>query len=151
MSSIKSVQDLIHLDMDAIRAYEQAIKACEHAIVSNQLESFRRDHERHVRELSEEMRRLGENPDVRTDVKGFFIEGFTALTSIGTRSALMSMVGNEQLTNARYKAAVELQDLPESTKDVIRRNYSDEQRHLEWIRNALDQKIWEGEAATRSP
>ncbi len=28
MSSIGSVQSLIHLDMDAIKAYEQAIKAC---------------------------------------------------------------------------------------------------------------------------
>jgi len=26
---------------------------------------------------------------------------------------------------------------------VIRQNWSDEQRHLNWIRDALDQKIWE--------
>jgi hypothetical protein len=26
---------------------------------------------------------------------------------------------------------------------VIRVNYSDEQRHLAWIKNALDQRIWE--------
>jgi uncharacterized protein (TIGR02284 family) len=142
-SSIESVQDLIHLDMDAIKAYEQAIKACEHEVVTSQLRSFQADHQRHVRDLSEELRRLGEQPDVRTDLKGFFIEKFTAITSMGTRSALMSMMGNEQLTNARYKAALDLQDLPESTKQIIRTNYGDEQRHLEWIKSALDQKIWE--------
>jgi uncharacterized protein (TIGR02284 family) len=142
-SSISSVQDLIHLDMDAIKAYEQAIKACEHEVVSTQLRSFQGDHQRHVRDLSEELRKLGEQPDVRTDIKGFFIEKFTAITSMGTRSALMSMMGNEQLTTSRYKAALELQDLPESTKQIIRTNYGDEQRHLEWIKNALDQKIWE--------
>ena len=142
-SSISSVQDLIHLDMDAIKAYEQAIKACEHEVVATQLRSFQGDHQRHVRDLSEELRKLGEQPDVRTDLKGFFIEKFTAITSMGTRSALMSMMGNEQLTTSRYKAALELQDLPESAKQIIRTNYGDEQRHLEWIKNALDQKIWE--------
>jgi uncharacterized protein (TIGR02284 family) len=142
-SSISSVQDLIHLDMDAIKAYEQAIKACEHEVVASQLRSFQGDHQRHVRDLSEEVRKLGEQPDVRTDIKGFFIEKFTAITSMGTRSALMSMMGNEQLTTSRYKAALDLQDLPESTKQIIRTNYGDEQRHLQWIKNALDQKIWE--------
>ena len=146
MSSIGSVHDLIHLDMDAIKAYEQAIKACEHEIVVSQLRQFQGDHQRHVRELSEELRRLGEEPQVKTDVKGFFIEKFTAITSMGTRSALMSMTGNEMLTTSRYKAAVELQDLPESTKAIIRRNYDDEQRHLTWIRDALDRKIWEQSA-----
>jgi uncharacterized protein (TIGR02284 family) len=149
MSSIGKVQDLIHLDMDAIKAYEQAIKACEHENVASQLRSFKSDHERHVRDLSEEMRKLGEQPKVTTDIKGFFIEKFTAITSQGTRSALMAMAGNEQLTTARYKAALDLEDLPETTKQIIRNNYADEQRHLQWIKSALDQKIWERGAEQR--
>ena len=142
-SSIEAMQDLIHLDMDAIMAYDQAIRACEHDFVAEQLREFRADHGRHVRDLSEELRKLGETPDVRTDAKGFFIEKFTAITSHGTRSALIAMLANENLTNAKYQAAVDLEDLPESAKAVIRQNWSDEQRHLDWIRNALDQKIWE--------
>jgi len=145
MTPIRAVQDLIHLDMDAIKAYEQAIKACEHENVASQLRSFQGDHQRHVNDLSEELRKLGEQPDVRTDLKGFFIEAFTAVTSHGTRSALLAMRGNEQLTTARYKAALDLQDLPDSTKEIVRKNYADEQRHLEWIKTALDQKIWEKE------
>ena len=148
-SSISSVQDLIHLDMDAIKAYEQAIKACEHENVASQLRSFQADHQRHVRELSDEMRKLGEQPKVTTDIKGFFIEKFTAITSMGTRSALMAMMGNEQLTTSRYKAAQDLQDLPETTKQIIRNNYADEQRHLQWIKSALDQKVWERGAEQR--
>jgi uncharacterized protein (TIGR02284 family) len=149
MSSIGKVQDLIHLDMDAVKAYEQAIKACEHENVASQLRSFQSDHQRHVRDLSEEMRKLGEQPKVTTDIKGFFIEKFTAITSHGTRSALMAMVGNEQLTTARYKAALDLQDLPETTKQIIRNNYADEQRHLQWVKSALDEKIWERGAEQR--
>ena len=143
MSSIGAVQDLIHLDMDAIKAYDQAIKACEHESVASQLRSFQADHQRHVRDLTEEMRKLGEKPRVSTDIKGFFIEKFTAISSIGTHSALLAMRGNEQLTTSRYKAALDLQDLPESTKQVVRSNYADEQRHLDWIKSALDRKVWE--------
>ena len=142
MTPIRAVQDLIHLDMDAIKAYEQAIKASEHENVKSQLRAFQGDHQRHVNDLSEEVRKLGEQPDVRTDIKGFFIEAFTAIAAHGTKSALLAMRGNEQLTTARYRAALELQDLPESTKEVIRKNSADEQRHLEWIKTALDQEIW---------
>jgi uncharacterized protein (TIGR02284 family) len=143
MAPIQKLQDLIHLDMDAIMAYDQAIRACEHETVAEQLRQFRADHGRHVRDLSEELRKLGETPDVRTDAKGFFIEKFTAITARGTRTALIAMLANENITTAKYSAAVELEDIPESAKAVIRQNYSDEQRHQDWIRNAIDQKIWE--------
>ena len=59
MSSIGAVQDLIHLDMDAIKAYDQAIKACEHESVASQLRSFQADHQRHV---GEARRRQAERP-----------------------------------------------------------------------------------------
>lgn len=142
-SPIESLQDLIHLDMDAIMAYDQAIAACEHDFVADQLREFRVDHGGHVHDLSEELRKLGETPDARTDTKGFFIEKFTAITARGTHSALIAMLANENLTTAKYSAAMELEDLPDSAKAVIRQNYSDEERHQAWIRNALDQKIWE--------
>lgn len=151
MSPIQAMHDLLHLDMDAIKAYEQASKSCDHASVAQQLRSFQGDHQRHVRDLSAELTRLGEKADVRTDVKGFFIEAFTAITSIGTHSALVAMKGNEQLTTSKYKAALELRDLPQQALDVIRANYADEQRHLAWIKDALDRKVWESEPASPHP
>jgi uncharacterized protein (TIGR02284 family) len=142
MDATKVLKNLIQLDIDAIRAYEHAIRAAEHEVVSSRLQEFKGDHERHVRELSEHVRKLGGEPPDKPDLKGFVIEGFTAVTSIGTRSALMAMMGNEQLTTSRYKAALD-EELPPDAKGVVERNYGDEQRHLAWIRQALDQKIWE--------
>ena len=142
-SPIESLQDLVRLDTDAILAYDQAIAACEHDFIADQLREFRADHGHHVRDLSEELRKLGEEPDVRTDAKGFIIEKFTAITSRGTRSALIAMLANENLTAGIYSAAVEIEDLPDSAKAVIQQNYADEERHQSWISNALDQKIWE--------
>ena len=35
MTPIQALQDLIHLDMDAINAYQKAIDACEHESVAS--------------------------------------------------------------------------------------------------------------------
>lgn len=140
---IELCNDLIHLDMDAISAYESAIKGADHEIVKTQLSTFQADHLRHVRDLEAIVRSLGGTPSVRKDAKGFFIKGFTALTSIGTHSALMAMRGNEELTIRTYRNALEHAALPGELHFVIERNYQDEQRHLEWIRRAIDEKLWE--------
>jgi uncharacterized protein (TIGR02284 family) len=147
MAPVKELQDLIHLDMDAISAYQKAIDAIEHESVAAKLREFQGDHRRHVADLSAEVTRLGGKPDVRTDVKGFFIGGFTAVMSQGTHSALVTMKGNEQLTTSTYKKALEHKELPETTKALLQRNYSDEARHLGWIENAIAKKVWEQKAA----
>ena len=150
MTPMRAVQDLIHLDMDAIKAYEQAIKACEHESVAAQLRTFQGDHQRHVSDLSAELRKLGEQPDVRTDIKGFFIEAFTAVTAHGTKSALLAMRGNEQLTTARYKAALDLQDVPDPAKEVIRKNYDvHEWRHASAVLRTDFREEWNDIVACR--
>jgi uncharacterized protein (TIGR02284 family) len=145
---IDRLNDLIHLDIDAISAYDSAIRACEHESVAAPLRQFRSDHERHVRDLAEEVRALGGTPSERRDLKGFLIKGFTAIASRGTHSALMVMRGNEELTNRIYQKALK-EELPDGVREVVELNYSDERRHLEWIQQALDQRVWEqGELGT---
>jgi len=147
MKPIKELQDLIHLDMDAIGAYQKAIDACEHDFVAAKLREFQADHGRHVEELSGEITRLGGKPEVKTDLKGFFIGGLTAVASRGTHSALRTMKSNEQLTTSTYRKALEHGELPVGARGLVQRNYADEQRHLEWIENALRQRIWEQQPA----
>jgi uncharacterized protein (TIGR02284 family) len=141
------LNDLIKLDVDAVHAYDQAIEACTMAEIRDQLTEFRGDHDRHIRELSVQVRALGGEPDVRKDWKGFLIEGFTAIMAQGDRSALMAMRGNEELTNKVYQNAVEMADLTPEIRSLLERNYSDEQRHLQWIKNQLDRRVWEKRAA----
>lgn len=141
---VRELNNLIQLDVDAIKAYDQAIEACEHASVKMKLTEFRADHQRHVTDLSAHVRALGAQPEVKQDLKGYLIEGFTAITSVGTHSALVSMKGNEMLTNSRYQAALKM-DLSPEIRVTLEKNYSDEQRHLAWIKEALNLKIWERE------
>lgn len=143
--SITSLNDLIHLDIDAIQAYRHAIDACEIVEIRDSLTGFMVDHERHVRDLREAVRSLGGEPAAGRDVKGFFIEGFTAIMSQGDRSALLAMRGNEELTNRCYETA-RTADLPEHVRPLIELNYQDEARHLAWIKEAISSRAWDAEA-----
>jgi uncharacterized protein (TIGR02284 family) len=139
---IELLNDLIRLDVDALHAYSQAIDACKHAEIRGKLSEFRADHERHVENLSGEVQSLGGTPDVRKDLKGFLIEGFTAIASRGDRSALLAMRGNEEVTTRTYQQALE-KDLPAGVVAAVTNNFADERRHLAWIKSAIDRKLWE--------
>lgn len=141
------LNSLIRLDVDAVHAYDQAIDACTMPELKNRLTEFRGDHDRHIRDLSDQVRALGGQPDVRKDWKGFLIQGFTAIASQGDHSALVAMRGNEELTNRSYQAALQMSDITPEVRSVLEKNYADEQRHLEWIKAQLDARVWERKAA----
>jgi uncharacterized protein (TIGR02284 family) len=143
---VKRLIDLCQLDIDASNAYEQAIKNVDDANIRQKLEQFRGDHERHVNDLSSHIRRHGgEPPEHKPGVKGFVLQGFTAIRSaIGTESALKAMRSNENLTNRTYADALEW-DTPDDVKQLIRKNYEDEQRHLRYIEDCLRDRPWEAQ------
>lgn len=140
---VEKLNDLIAVDIDAVNAYGAAIERIKHADIKHRLGEFQKDHERHIRELSAHVTKFGGKPRTRADVKGFFLKGFTALTSmVGDEAALRAMQGNEQLTNRSYKEALE-EAWPDDLRQLIAHNYADEQRHLAYIRESLQHRAWE--------
>lgn len=127
--------DLCQLDIDAIIAYRQAIVSIEDPELRRMLDGFRTDHENHVLELANCIIDFGARPpEFKKDFKGFVIEGMTAVAGgIGSGAALMAMLGNETLTNARYKAAQSLAG-PGNVMALLAKNYQDEQRHISSVR-----------------
>lgn len=148
--AIEVMNDQIHLDYDAITAYEEAIEACDSQDIKDQLTLFKGDHERHVKELSAMVRQFGGEPAERGDIKGFFIQAFTKIVSHGDRSALMAMRGNELLTNKSYEKALE-NELPDEVKALLERNLEDERRHLHWIEQTIQSRGYEQEEAPAPP
>ena len=61
---------------------------------------------------------------------------------MSVRATVMAMRGNEELTNRYYASATE-EELPESARSIVSRNYEDEKRHLAWIKETIDAKAWE--------
>lgn len=145
----KNLTKLIKLDIDAVRAYEQALEHIDHSEIHSRISSFRDDHKRHITDLKAAIQQLGgETPSDSPDLKGFFIEGFTAIRSAtGIEGALKAMRGNEKLTNSTYHDALAW-EMPANIRSLIQKNYSDEQRHLQYIENALSKKLWEQTATS---
>jgi len=143
---IKDLCELAQLDIDAIRAYDQALDNIDHPSIHTQISSFKADHARHVNDLNSIIRRLGgEPPSFSPDLKGFFIEGFTAIRSLtGTEGALKAMRSNEKLTNKSYEKALGW-ELPADIRATIEKNFADERRHLAYIEQAIETKAWETE------
>jgi rubrerythrin len=129
---------LIHLDVDATHAYDQAIKNVNEQVIKEKLIQFQSDHRKHIDLLSAKVLELGGTPpELTSDFKGFMISGFTALRSLtGTKGALEAMETNERLTNSRYEEACKL-DFPVDILAICRSNWADEQRHLSFIREAI--------------
>lgn len=143
---IKRLKKLMQLDVDAVRAYEQALKHIDDPKIHAAIDSFKDDHQRHIGDLAGAISSLGaQPPSLKPDVKGVFLEGFTALRSAtGQEGALKAMKGNEKLTNRSYAEALK-DPLPADVEALVRRNYEDEQRHLAYIERVL------GEEPTAAP
>jgi uncharacterized protein (TIGR02284 family) len=134
---IEKLNDLIALDIDAVNAYETAIKRVEASDVRERLRGFQQDHERHIRDLSGCVVDLHGKPRQKADTKGFFLKSFTAITSMmGDKAALAAMKGNEQLINRGYDKALE-ENWPPSVRTVIERNRADERKQLAFIEELL--------------
>jgi rubrerythrin len=144
---LNKLRDLAQLDVDAIGLYEAAMERITIPFVREKLSEFRVDHVRHVQDLNEEISELGGQPVSNSpDLKGTVLRGFTAVTSMmGTQAALLAMIGNEELTNLSYEAALKLNWSPD-LRMLIEKNFFDEKRHLAWLKEALRQRVWERES-----
>lgn len=136
--AVEKLGDLLKLDVDAARAYDEAIEKIDEQDIRMQLGKYRDDHHRHVSELTTLIRGMGgEAPEPDPDMKGKLIEGLTALRSgMGTDSALKAMRMNEQLTNRTYEKAMEW-EVSTDAHEFIRRGYEDERKHLAYIEQQL--------------
>ncbi|MCM0080758.1 PA2169 family four-helix-bundle protein [Geomonas sp. Red32] len=135
---LTQLEKLIHLDVDATHAYDQAIKNVNEQVIKDKLILFQADHRKHIDLLSSKVLELGGTPpELSSDFKGFIISGFTALRSLtGTKGALEAMETNERLTTSKYEEACKL-DFPVDIRTLVEQNYADEQRHLAFVREAL--------------
>ena len=141
---IEELNELIRFDFDAIGAYNAAINDIKEMQVRDPLVQFRGDHERHVQNLSAIVIRLGGKPADKPDIKGIVRKTMTKVAGLGgTELVLKAMRSNEEVLNKTYAHHLSL-DFPDDIKQVIRQNYGDEQRHLAWVEQALQTRLWEG-------
>lgn len=141
---IEELSELIRFDYDAVAAYATAIDDVEHEpAIRDPLLQFRGDHERHIVELSAIVSRLGGTPPTAPDLKGFMRKAMTRAAGLGgAELTLKAMRSNEEVLQKTYAHHLSF-DWPADIAALIRRNYGDEQRHLSWLAQTLDQRAWE--------
>lgn len=134
---LELLYDLIELDYDAIEAYDAAIERINDTHAKAQLTLFRADHQRHVQELSQSLKALGEEPPRRGDAKKLLTKGKVVLMGLaGDRAILMAMRSNEQDTNTAYERASQ-RELPAPIATLVQNNLADERRHRDWIEERI--------------
>lgn len=133
------LNELLHLEFDAIEAYEAAIDRLDDATSRAQLAEFCEDHRRHTRELSELVRALGGEPATGPDVKRLLTQGKVVVARLaGDKAVLQAMRSNENETNTRYEKALQSATLDVRVRAALSRILADERRHRAWIVQRLE-------------
>jgi len=135
---IEALSNLVQLDIDAVHAYDQALKEIDDAIIKDRLQTFQNDHRNHISGLSKQIEELGgQPPEYSQDIKGYVIEAFTAIRSFtGLKGALKAIKTTEEITN-RYYGEVVSWKAPSAAKEVLQTYFSEEKVHLDYITSNL--------------
>lgn len=129
-----AVRALIELDFDAIEAYEAAINRIEDAEFKTQLQNFKEDHARHVKELNQLLTIHNEDIVSGPDAKQWLTQGKVVLGSLmGDNAILKAMLSNEQDTNTAYERVENHAEAWVDAKEILSLGFSDEKRHKRWL------------------
>jgi uncharacterized protein (TIGR02284 family) len=137
---IEGLNDLIQLDHDAIGAYEIAIQKLEDRDHADQIAGFKRDHERHIRELNQLVAELGGTPVNEPHATGPLKQALQSLGALGgDRGVLIAWRTNELQARTKYDSyASKANSWPSNVKRVVDQNALDEERHFDWVTQVLN-------------
>ncbi len=149
LEEVDVLSALAHLDLEAAMAYEAAAEAADLPEMADQLRRFAKDHTRHVEDLNVFLRERGGTPiDLQASSGGMVLAPLSRMAKpLGPIAQVMMLLGNEQLTNLSYAAALDL-DWDDRARKVLERNAGDEQRHLSWLSDKQDELSRELEEVT---
>jgi rubrerythrin len=135
----KALKELIELDRAAIEAYETAIEHLENKSYREKLGEFQKDHERHVKEVSDLLMTKGEEiPDQRDWTKELLATGKVMMANlVGDNAILQAMKSNETDTNTAYERMDNHNDKWQESEDIIKQGLRDEKRHKAWLESTL--------------
>ena len=128
------VQSLLHLEHDAIAAYDSTIERLESSSYKTQVAAFREDHLRHLSQLQHMASMLNCSIPQGGDMKQLLTTGKIAMASmVGDAAILKAMRTNEDDTVSAYERASTHQEAKPESRRVFEAAAADERRHREWM------------------
>jgi rubrerythrin len=136
---LEGLNDLLQLDHDAVGAYQIAMEKLNDRDHADQIAGFRRDHERHIRELNELISELGGTPKNHPHATGPFKLALQSLGALaGDKGVLMAFRTNELQVRAKYDSyASKANQWPTHIKRIVDACALDEERHFSWVSRVL--------------
>lgn len=133
--AVELISALARLDLETAVAYEAAAgMAGDDEDLARNLRAFAGDHRAHLEALNETLESEGESavgPEI--GASGSVLAGLLGLTGpLGPDVVVVTLLGNEQLTNLAYDAALSY-DWDADTGAMLRRFQQDEERHVAWL------------------
>jgi rubrerythrin len=146
---VDALNDLLQLEYDALGAYELALENLPAPEHREQLELFRRHHERHVQELNMHIHSLGGSPANEPHATGPLKQALQGLGALGgARGTLIAYRSNELQIRDRYTDCVaRAVHWPPGPRKMVERHAVEEERHVRWATALLER--WPSRA-TRS-
>jgi rubrerythrin len=136
----KLVKDLIHLEHDAIAAYESTIERLDDKALSAKVAEFHQDHLEHLSTLNEIAVEAGVVAPTDGDMKQMLTTGKIALADMfGDKTILKAMKSNEENTATAYERASQHADARPETKAFFLQAHQDEVRHRAWFETTAAQ------------
>lgn len=127
------------MDRDAALTYQDAIGKVTDERTRQNLQRFQQDHRNHARDIDELLKAKGWQAVEPTQEFQELMEGFKRFvdTAEGGEDAVMvAMELAETATNAEYSDALQL-DVDAQCKQVLQKNFHDEQHHLQFIESRV--------------
>ena len=145
---VADLNDLLQLDRDAVQAYTLAEKGLESESYRTQIAQFKRDHQRHIDELTALITARGGDPMPLPHLSSSpFKLAAQGLGDLGSDTAvLLAFKANERLSRDKYQRAAE-QGYPPEVQAVVQRGAADESTHYEWVQATLE-RLGAGAATT---
>jgi rubrerythrin len=135
---LRALNDLLQLDADAIRSYQVAIDAFSDEALKRRVRQFRREHQRHVRELTALVQERGGTPLKTPHLSTGFVKlAVQALGAAGGDRAVLLMFRANEWESARKYADVARRRYPRPVREVLRRAAEDERKHYRWAAETL--------------
>lgn len=136
---LAELNDLLQLDHDAVKAYTLAEAALKNETYKESIRVFKRDHERHIQELTRLVALHGgtpaDSPHVSSSPFKLAAQGLGDLGS--DTSVLLAFKANERLSRDKYQRAAE-QGYPPEVQAVVQRGAADETTHYTWVQETLE-------------
>ncbi len=135
---IEHLDRLMHLEVHGVSAYDGAIERTRDESARRRLEAMRDDHERHVIDITELLREMGEpTPAATPEVEALFAPSMSALKNGSSdEDVLQAMRMTEQVLAHEYAAARDC-GVGLQVHDLLARNDGDAQAHIVQLAEAV--------------